>query len=425
MPQLLRRPEPRRHHQRARRSGRRRPPTWSAASSAAQAPPCQTSPRTASTSMSRSSGTTCCSSCAATRSATSTTSSRWLKGSNSLSGINITSPAFNGLISFQTTGCSSPSGACPARWPTSNSFEYAPRINPNSPMWMGFLDQQTDSSGPAQITTFAGNGSAASDQRQPGRLLRPGQHPAPVPRHRGPVPVLLAARPGLPPRRRRGPATERLMYMFRANQTGTSNGLPAPFNANDPFTNGGCPAFVNNMFVGTNDATLGAQDAGGLFKSGDSSSESSRPRRSPGSAQDRARAALQRSSRASDGTPVHIRMDGPGLSQHGRSRVPDLPGRHRTWRRAVRSRSWSSRCSFPTSEFFRQMRVERGEPRICRCSSGSIPPTMDLSGSSRPLGGRTSLFRHGPSGHSRLSNSPSGSAGRAGDHLGPPPAGRS
>jgi len=60
-------------------------------------------------------------------------------------------------------------------------------------------------------------------------------------------------------------APERLMYMFRANQTGTPDGLPAPFNSTDPFTNGGCPAFVTNRFVSPNDATLDAQDSGGLF----------------------------------------------------------------------------------------------------------------------------------------------------------------
>jgi hypothetical protein len=38
----------------------------------------------------------------------------------------------------------------------SNGFAYAEEINSDSPMWMGFLDQQTNGAGPAAICTFAG-----------------------------------------------------------------------------------------------------------------------------------------------------------------------------------------------------------------------------------------------------------------------------
>jgi hypothetical protein len=41
-----------------------------------------------------------------------------------------------------------------------HGFSYAEQINSDSPMWMGFLDQQTSGSGPAAICTFAGNSSA-------------------------------------------------------------------------------------------------------------------------------------------------------------------------------------------------------------------------------------------------------------------------
>jgi hypothetical protein len=146
----------------------------------------------------------------------------------------------------------------------SNNFEYAPRINPDSPMWMGFLDQQTDSSGPAAITTFAGNGSAhltnatAGDYFGLGSIIHLSHDIEDL--------FQFYATPNQDSRHPDGEdAPERLMYVFRANQTGTSNGLSAPFNSTDPFTNGGCPAFVTNRFVSPNDATLDAQDGGGLF----------------------------------------------------------------------------------------------------------------------------------------------------------------
>jgi len=65
----------------------------------------------------------------------------------------------------------------------------------------------------------------------------------------------------------------------------------------DQLTDGGGPAFLPNEFKGVDDAEAGAGGIG-----------------SP-EAQHRLGhlAALQRSSRAADGTPIHIRMDGPGF----------------------------------------------------------------------------------------------------------------
>ena len=60
------------------------------------------------------------------------------------------------------------------------------------------------------------------------------------------------------------PYDERIQYMFRNNQLGTTNGLPAQPNA-DPFTNGGGPAFVNNVFQGFDAAMRGARDSAGKF----------------------------------------------------------------------------------------------------------------------------------------------------------------
>jgi hypothetical protein len=222
-------------------------------------------------------------------------------------------------------------------------------------MWMGFLDQQTDSSGPPAITTFAGNGSAVltnantTDYFGLGSIVHLSHDIEDL--------FQFYSLPNQDPRHPDGEdAPERLMYMFRANQTGTTNGLPAPFNATDPFTNGGCPAFVNNRFVGTNDASLDAQDAGGLFN----------PNSPPGTQQTQTNTglgrigheqALQRSSRAADGTPLHIRNDGPGLSSMDVPAFQTFPGGANVPAGSMQPKLEFA-AFFPTAEFFRQMRVD-------------------------------------------------------------------
>ena len=77
--------------------------------------------------------------------------------------------------------------------------------------------------------------------------------------------------------------------MFRSNPT------PSVGNS-DQFNNGGGPS-LPNVFQGTGDAAANAQGINtfqGEHRMGHLT-------------------ALQRSSRAADGTPIHMRMDGPGL----------------------------------------------------------------------------------------------------------------
>jgi hypothetical protein len=145
------------------------------------------------------------------------------------------------------------------------------------------------------------------------------------------------------------------MYMFRANQTGTPDGLPAPFNATDPFTNGGCPAFVSNRFVGTNDATLDARDAGGLFNP-NSPPATQQTQTNTGLGRIGHEQALQRSSRAADGTPLHIRNDGPGLSSMDVPSFQTFPGGP-TVAAGSQQPKLEFAAFFPTAEFFRQMRI--------------------------------------------------------------------
>jgi len=82
-----------------------------------------------------------------------------------------------------------------------------------------------------------------------------------------------------------------VQYMFRSDPP------PSLGNPNDQYTNGGGPSFLENTFQGTADAETSAQGIntpGNEHRMGHLST-------------------LQRSSRAADGTPMHIRMDGPGF----------------------------------------------------------------------------------------------------------------
>src|SRR5205823_12418450 len=98
------------------------------------------------------------------------------------------------------------------------------------------------------------------------------------------------------------PFTERVQYMFRSNQLGTPHGLPSEGNV-DQFKDGGGPAFLNNVFQGADSAVFAAQATGGAATPGFTSlTQTFEGERRIGH-----EAALQRSSRAADGTPLHIR----------------------------------------------------------------------------------------------------------------------
>jgi hypothetical protein len=240
----------------------------------------------------------------------------WLGGSNRLRGAVVPSPAFNGLISFQTTRFMFQQMGLPRRVADSAALPFAPQVNPQSPMWMGFADQQVAGSGPAQICTFVGNSSASLTTAAPGDYFDNGSI-----QHLSHDIQDLAQFYALPSAADPAgePYTERVQYMFR------SNPLPSHGNA-DQFANGGGPSFLENTFQGVNDAFANAtgQTEAGARRIGHES-------------------ALQRSSRAADGTPIHIRMDGTGFDGMD---VPDG--------------SSQAKLQFtvfvPHSEFFRLMR---------------------------------------------------------------------
>ncbi len=240
----------------------------------------------------------------------------WLRGSNRLNGQAVTSPAFNGLLQFQTTRLMFQQNGMPRQVANANNLPFRDRVNPQSPMWMGFADQQVDASGPAQICTFVGNASAHLTTAVAGDYFDNGsiQHLSHVIQD---LPQFYANAAEDPPEGET--FEERVQYMFR------SNPIPSPGNA-DQFTNGGGPAFLNNVFQGINDAFAGATGQ----------TDTGEPRIGHIS-------ALQRSSRANDGTPIHIRMDGPGFD------TLDVPN-------GTNQAKLQFTVFVPHAEFFRLMR---------------------------------------------------------------------
>jgi hypothetical protein len=245
----------------------------------------------------------------------------WLGGSNRLNGAAVTSPTLlAGLATVTSSRAQFVQESMPRGMAETHGFPYAEEINSDSPMWMGFLDQHTNGAGPAAICTFAGNSSAHITTAAAGDYFDNGSI-----QHLSHVIEDLAqfyAEPSATDTEGE-PFTERVQYMFRSN--------PIPSTGNtDQFNDGGGPAFLPNVFNGTGDAAANAQAVntfGGEHRLGHLS-------------------CLQRSSRASDGTPMHIRMDGPGLD------FMDVPGG-----------SVQPKLQFtifvPTADFFRTMRINQ------------------------------------------------------------------
>jgi hypothetical protein len=274
----------------------------------------------------------------------------WFQGSNNLNSVGVPSPNFNGLFSFQTPRTQFVQPGLPRSMADQYGFEFASRVNPRSSMTMGFVDQQTDSSGPPQICTFVGNSSAKLTDAQPGSYFDNGS----IAHFSHVIEDLYQfyLTPGQDSRHPDGePFTERCQYMFRSNQTGTVHGLPAEGNA-DQFTDGGGPAFINNVFQGTDAALLGAEDSAGTFAPGNQSLNAT----FTGTGRIGHEAALQRVSRAPDGTPLHIRNDGPGLDTMDVPAFPLFPGQG-----TVSAGSYQFKLQFlmfvPTADLFARMRT--------------------------------------------------------------------
>jgi len=236
----------------------------------------------------------------------------WLIGRRStLNGHRVGNSGLGHLLRVSSSRLMFQQRGLPRKVATAHRLSFSRSVNPESPMWMGFADQQVAGSGPPEITTFAGNPSAKLTTALSGSYFDNGAIA-----HLSHVIQDLAqfyARP-------EEPYTERAQYMFRSN--------PIPSTGyGDQFTNGGGPSYLPNAFQGPGDAAQAAAAVNtyeGKRRIGHLS-------------------ALQRSSRAADGTPIHIRADGPGFDSLD---VPD----------GSRQPKLQFSIFVPTAEFFRTMR---------------------------------------------------------------------
>lgn len=151
-----------------------------------------------------------------------------------------------------------------------HGFPWADAIDPRSPLWMGFADQHVGGSGPPRIVTFAGDASARETTARRGDYF---DNAAVL--HLSHLIEDLEAFYAQP-------FSERVQDVFRPN--------PPP--AREP------RVFLENTFRDERDAERAVAETGRV-----------------GHLQ-----AVQRTSRAPDGTPLHIRLDGPGLD------ALDVPG---------------------------------------------------------------------------------------------------
>src|SRR5579885_3449938 len=225
----------------------------------------------------------------------------WLLGSDELGGYFVPSPnfAFNGLFNFTTIRTEFVQIGLPRKVANQNGLPFAGEINPQTPMWMGFSDQQVSASGPAPIVTFQGNSSAHFTTASSGSYFDNGSI-----QHLSHVIQDLAQFYKSPDE----PFSERVQYMFR------SDPIPSLGNA-DQFTDGGGTAFLaNDASVFLHYQSLGITEASATAASPNTVNDP-QPASNPTPADVGKRlprmghlSALQQSSRASDGTPIHIRM---------------------------------------------------------------------------------------------------------------------
>jgi hypothetical protein len=225
----------------------------------------------------------------------------FLGGSNRLGGEHVPSPSLSTGLTFTSARVMFVQQGLPRSVADNNHLPFAPFVNPQSPMWMGFADQQVNASAPAQNVTFVGGGGIDLTKAEPGDYFDLGsmQHLSHDILDMIQFFDLDAANvPGSD-----GTYLERVQYMFRADP-------PPSMGVANQFTDGGGPAFLNNTFQGFDDALRSAE---GIDTLPDSVTGESQHRMGHLS-------TLQRSSRTAAGDPIHLRMDGPGFDSMD---VPD------------------------------------------------------------------------------------------------------
>ena len=245
----------------------------------------------------------------------------WLRGSNRMLGRTQASPVFDAGMTITSTRAMFVQMGLPRNVAATQGLPFADFVNPFSPMWMGFADQQVDASAPPQNVTFVGGGGIKLTNAAAGSYFDNGaiQHLS----H-----VLLDLRQfyvdgNTPdePVDHREPFSERLQYMFESPPSLQED-------ATDPFRDGGGPrnlgrrgAFVRNVFRGAGYARQSAQQ---FARIGHISQ-------------------LHRSGRTADGRPIHLRIDGPGFDAMDTTTGRNTP-------------KLQFSGFFPTSDFFSTLR---------------------------------------------------------------------
>jgi hypothetical protein len=244
----------------------------------------------------------------------------WLAGgATTLAGQPVGPSGLEGLLEATSRRLSFTQIGLPRKVAEEAGLDYAQLINPASPMWMGFVSQQVGSSGSAPITTFAGNSSAKLTTARGHDYF-----------NHGSIVHLSHAIIDLEQFYARPSET----YVRRVAEMFSADPVPRQGNA-DQFTDGGGPAFVPNVFTGPQQAEHEAEGAT-TFDHEPHIAHTT---------------ALQRSSRAPDRKPMHIRADGPGFDSLDVPDGSDQPKLHFA-------------IYVPTADFFATMRRNQASPDL-------------------------------------------------------------
>ncbi len=206
----------------------------------------------------------------------------WLSGeSSTLAGQNVGDSGLGELLTVTSRRLMFTQIGLPRTLAEEQGLPYAEMINPESPMWMGFISQQVGSSGPAPITTFVGDASAKLTTARKGNYF-----------DHGSIVHLSHVIQDL----EQFYETPKETYVRREAAMFSADPVPRPGNANQ-YLNGGGPTAIPNIF--TNPLKAVSEAEGTTTYDG-----------MPHIAHT---TALQRTSRAPDRKPLHIRADGPGF----------------------------------------------------------------------------------------------------------------
>ncbi|MHB8241519.1 MAG: DUF7405 family protein [Solirubrobacteraceae bacterium] len=239
----------------------------------------------------------------------------WLTGeSSTLAGRQVGSSGLGGLMSVTSRRLMFVQEGLPRKIAEEHALPYAETISPQSPMWMSFISSQVGSSAAPAAVTFAGNRSAKLTNARAGDYFGHGS-----------IQHLSHLIQDLQQFYERPNET----YVRRVAAMFGSNPLPSQGNQ-DQFTDGGGPVFLANKFSSPESAAHEAEGTTAFDHQHHLAHTT----------------ALQRSSRAADNKPLHIRADGPGFDSLD---VPDgsqQPKLHFS-------------IFVPTADFFRTMRTNQ------------------------------------------------------------------